>query len=605
MVDVSLGIALLFVLGIGSQWLAWRVRLPSILLLLVAGFVAGPIFGWLDPDTMLGPKLITPLVGLSVAVILFEGGLTLHLRELEGGIGGVVRNLVSIGMIVTWLAVAGSAHWIFGLPAQLSLLLGAALVISGPTVVGPLLQHIRPTGAVGSILKWEGIVIDPVGAMIATLVFEALDGHPSFGGALTAAGRTILFGSLIGTAGATFLVLMLSRGWLPDRLEIPVTLTTVLAAAVASNHLQEESGLLATTVMGVALANQRRVSIKGILHFKENLVVLLISLLFVLLAARLERDTLFSLISWRGVGFLAVVLLLIRPLAVWLSTIGGKLNWKEKVFLACMAPRGIVSAAVVPLFALNLAEGGQFPRAQEMISITFLTIIGTVAVSGLCAPWIARRLGLAQASPQGVLILGANPIGLAVAKALQDLEVRALLVDTNWSNVRAARLEGLEAAHENLLEGDPGWELDLGGIGQLLACVPNDEVNTLASIHMAELFGRRNVFQIARHGEGDEKEPHAVHGRGRTSFDAKVDYGAFRRRLAEGERMKATRLSAEFTLDDFRAEHGEEALIMFVLDERGRLEIVPADEAPEPESGDTVVALVPTKKPVLEESASH
>lgn len=604
MADKSLGLALLFMLGIGAQWIAWRVRLPSILLLLCAGFLAGPWLGWLDPDELLGARLIEPIVALSVPVILFEGGLPLHPRELRGRIGRVVRNLVSLGMVFTWFAVAGAAMWIFDLPGGLALLLGAALSISGPTVVGPMLQHMRPIGPVGAILKWEGIAIDPIGAMVATLVFRSLQGHPDLADAAARGALTVLSGGLLGLLRAGLMVVVLARGWIPDRLEIALTLTTVLAVTVASNGLQAESGLLASTVMGIALANQRHVGIKSTLRFKENLVVLLISLLFVLLAARLDRTTLLALLDWRSAAFLALVVLAIRPVAVLLSTLGSSLHWREKLFLACMSPRGIVAASVVPLFALHFAEAGERRGTEEMVSITFLTIIGTVAVSGLAAPRIARRLGLAQADPQGVLILGASSIGIAIARALKELEVRALLVDTNWSNVRAARLEGLEAVHANLLEGRPEQDLDLGGIGKPLAVVPNEEVNTLAAIEFSELFGKRNVFKLPRNHENGAGEPDAALTHRRIAFDTGADFGALRQRLESGQRMKATRITAEFGLEDFLARHGPEPLLMFVKEAHGRLLVVSAKERPKVEAGDTVVALVRPTTPKRAEGAA-
>jgi NhaP-type Na+/H+ or K+/H+ antiporter len=286
---ILLSLASIIVLGIGAEWLAWRLRLPSILLLLIFGIVVGPVTGFLNPDALFG-DLLLPVVSIAVAIILFEGGLNLRISELRQ-VGGVVRNLITIGVLVTWLIGAGAAHFLLGLNFALALLLGAILVVSGPTVIMPLLRHLRPSGQVGSILKWEGIVIDPIGAILAVLVFEAiLAGGFREAAAVTVIGllKTILIGGGIGMLGAMIMVLLLRRFWIPDFLHGAVSLTLVIAVFAGSNLLQTDSGLLAATVMGIYLANQRTVSVRHIVRFKENLRVLLISGLFILLAARLQ-----------------------------------------------------------------------------------------------------------------------------------------------------------------------------------------------------------------------------------------------------------------------------------------------------------------------------
>ncbi len=259
------GLAGIIILGIGAQWLAWRLRLPSILLLLLFGFAAGPATGFLDPDALLG-DLLPPVVSLSVAVILFEGGLSLSFTELRQ-IGTVVRNLVSVGALVTWLVTAGAAHFILDLSAALAVLLGAILVVTGPTVIVPLLRHVRPVGPVNSILKWEGILIDPIGAMLAVLVFEAI----LAGGfqeattlALTGVLNTVVIGGVNGVLGAMVLTFLLKRYWIPDFLHNAFSLMVVVGAFTASNVMQAESGLLAVIVMGMTLANQKMITVKHI-----------------------------------------------------------------------------------------------------------------------------------------------------------------------------------------------------------------------------------------------------------------------------------------------------------------------------------------------------
>ncbi|MCH6551717.1 MAG: cation:proton antiporter, partial [Planctomycetes bacterium] len=377
-----LALAAVIVLGVGAQWLAWRLRIASILLLLLVGFFAGPVSGELlgspivDPDALLG-DLLLPFVSLAVALILYEGGLTLRFAEL-GKDAGVVWRLVTLGAGLTGV-LCGLAAWaVLGLSPPLAVLLGAVLVVTGPTVIVPLLNQIRPGGRVGAILRWEGIVIDPVGAMLAVLVFEVIvlgDPQGAAGHVVEGLLRTLAVGGGFGIAAGLGLAVILRYFWVPGNLENAVSLMFVVGVYTVAHAVQPESGLLAAVVMGVTLANQRLVDVRHIVEFKENLRVLLISSLFILLAARLEINDLLD-IGWGGLLFV-VILIVIRPLAVGLSTLGCGLSWKELAFISVMAPRGIVAAAVASVFALRLAEQGH-EEASLLVPLTFLTIIGTV-----------------------------------------------------------------------------------------------------------------------------------------------------------------------------------------------------------------------------------
>jgi len=429
--SILLRLASIVILGIGAEWLAWRLRLPSILLLLIFGFIAGAATNFLNPDILLG-DLLLPLVSIAVALILFEGGLNLRLTELRKS-GGVVRNLITVGLLVTWLIGAGAAYFVLGLNLALAILLGAILVVTGPTVIMPLLRHLRLGGQTGSILKWEGVVIDPLGAILAVLVFQAV-----LAGEIQAATplivlsllKTILIGGVIGALGALLVILLLQRYWVPDFLHSMISLMVVIAAFLAANLIQIESGLLAATVMGIILANQNRVSVRHIAEFKENLRVLLISSLFILLAARLQMSDL-AAVSVGSIAFLAILILVARPASVALSTLGSKLKWRERLCLAWLAPRGIVAAAVASVFALRLSEAG-YPQAELLVSLTFIVIAGTVAIYGLSAPAVARWLKVAESNPQGVLIVGSHAWARTIAQTLQAEKYRVLLVDCNW-----------------------------------------------------------------------------------------------------------------------------------------------------------------------------
>lgn len=590
--ELLLGIAAIIVLGIGAQWLAWRVRLPSILLLLVFGFIAGPLTGWIRPDRMLGDALF-PFVSLAVAVILYEGGLSLRFSELRQ-VGAVVLRLISLGLVVTWLVAAVAAYYILRLSAEIAVLLGAILVVTGPTVIKPILRHVRPVGDVGSSLKWEGILIDPIGALLAVLVFEAIIAG-EFGRTplLIAEGLlvTMLIGTLVGLAGAGLLTILLRRYWIPDHLQNSVSLMLVVAAFAVSDILRPESGLLAVTIMGIALANQPFADVQHIVAFKEDLSVFLIAGLFILLAARLDLQEVGQL-SWGVAAFLAALVVVARPLSVFLSTLGSRLNWQERAFLAVMAPRGIVAAAVSSLFALRLIERGH-AGAEQLAPVTFATIVATVLVYGLPAAPIARWLGVAEEDPQGALLMGANDLAQEIGLALQKQGLRVLLVDTNRRNVSRASLAGLDAHHASPVADYGMEELNLDGIGRLLALTPNDEANSLAAVHFAEVFGRAEVYQLPR-GNGarpDKSDEQPLHLRGRLLFAEKATYEQLNQRLQSGARIKATQLTEKFDAEDFQTLYQEKALPLFLITRDHQLKVFTTDSRPTPAPGQIVISL--------------
>ena len=589
--DVLLAVAGIVVLGIGAQLLAARVRLPSILVLLIFGFIAGPVTGFLKPDDLFR-ELLFPLVSVSVALILYEGGLSLKLADLPK-VGGVVRNLILLGALITWAVATAAAHLIFGLEWGLATLLGAVLVVTGPTVIGPMLRHIRPAGSVGPILMWEGIVIDPIGAVLAVLVFEAIGG----GGAGTttthfalAVMKTIVLGGGFGLLAAALLTLLIHRYWIPDFLQSAVSLMLVVAAFTGANVLQHESGLLAVTVMGIALANQKYADIRHIVEFKENLRVLLISALFILLAARLQPSDLTS-VAVSGALLVAVLVLIARPLAAFIATIRSGLPRNERLFLAWMAPRGIVAAAVSSVFAIRLQAIG-YAGAEVLVPITFIVIIGTVAIYGLTSPLAAYRLGVADPNPQGLLLVGAHGWARALARLLQEKGFRILLVDSNRDHIAAARMAGLPTYSGSILAEYAMTEMRLGGIGRLLALTPNDWVNALAVQRFTSVFGRAECYQLPPQGEPAGKQALHKHLHGRWLFATGMTDAELERRFTAGATVKATPLSEEFDFAAFQSLYGESAVPLFVVTETGKLKVVTADQALEPRPGQTLISLV-------------
>ncbi len=586
-----IGLASILVLGTLAQWLAWRLRLPSILLLLLTGFVIGPVTGILNPDALLG-DLIFPIVSLSVAVIIFEGGLTLNLTELRE-VGVVVRRIISIGTLVTWVLGAAAAYYILNVQLPIAILLGAILTVSGPTVVIPLLRHVRPTARVSSTLKWEGILIDPVGATLAVLVFEAIiagEGVPDLPVAI-AAGifKALIVGVIVGLIGAGLIYFPIRRYWVPDSLHNPMTLMLVIAAFVVANLLQEEAGLLAVTVMGIALANQRNINVRNIVRFKENLVLLLLSSVFIILAARLQLSDL-SQLGPSSLLFVAVLIIIVRPLAVLASSIGSELNWRERAFVAALAPRGIVAAAVSAIFALELSHH-DFEQYEVLVPVTFLVIVGTVSVYSLSASFIANRLGIAQADPQGILFVGAHSWARRMAEALHKAGRRVLLVDSNWNNVQEARMMGLPVQFGSILSEDMLDELDLNGIGRILALTSNDEVNALADLHFMEVFDSSATFQLSANAKS-QREDMSLELHGRYTFGRNVTYSALSKMFNAGAEIRTTALTEKFNFAALKAQEKDRLIPLFLLSKDGHTDIFTVDQQLEPLPGQTVISIV-------------
>ena len=586
----AFAIALVIALGAGAQWLAWRLHLPAILPLLLAGFLVGPVLGWLRPGQAFGNGMLYPTVSLAVGLVLFEGGLTLRLSELHET-RAVIARLVSVGMVLTWLGGAAAAHWLAALSWPLALLFGALVIVTGPTVITPLLRIVRPRERVANVLKWEGIVIDVVGAMVAVLVSEAVvlgggQSTPVHTALLVA--RFLLVGAATGTAAGALLAWVLRRRALPDYLVNVTALAMLFAAFTVSNLITAESGLLAAVVMGVIVANADVPRLEALMSFKEDLSVLFVSALFVVLAANLELGTLLAELTWRSLALLLVLVLVIRPAVVFVSAARSPLNVREKLFLSGIAPRGIVAAAVSSLFAAKLQAFG-FAEAPSLPPLVFLMILGTGLLASLGARPLGVRLGVADPDPQGFLILGAHPAARAIARALAQEGIAVMLADTNWSHVAAARVEGLDAFYGSLLSDRSDDELRLAGIGRLLALTSNDEANALTALKYARDFGSANVYQLAP-GRGAAARGRLGPARGGRAIGADdVTFSRLEALFEAGAEIKRTRLTERFDLDAFKRRYGQACIPLFVT-QGDRLRVLAAGD-PAPEAGAALVAL--------------
>ena len=585
-------IAAIIVLGIAAQWLSWRLKLPAILALLVIGIVAGPVTNLLRPDEMFG-DLLFPMVSLGVALVLFEGGLTLKLSDLRGR-GAAVSNLVSWGALLNLGLIAAGSWMVAGFSIEMALLFAAVVIVTGPTVINPLLRTMRATPQVSQILRWEGILIDPVGALLAVLVFQFI---------VAGAESYLLFlesigvGVLAGVVAAVSLAYLIKRNWIPEYLLNVVALAWVVMTFAGSNYLAHESGLLAVTIMGVWLANTPGLDMSEVLSFKESLSILIISMLFIVLGARIDPADIIAT-GWSGVGVLLVVLLA-RPIVVWACTMGGAYNWRERALVSWVAPRGIVAAAVSSLFALRLQNEG-YPEADLLVAYTFLIIIVTVVVQSFTARPVARALGLTEEEPRGILIVGANPVARVIGKALLKQGFRVKLTDTTWSEIQAARMDGLDTYYGDPVSAHADRQLELDGIGRLFAMSRRPALNTLSAFKFRREFGRNRVFTLRTSEEKDESEKRRVaeNFRAPRLFGEGVTLQKLSSLVAQGAEVKATPLSETFDLAAYEKAKGKSHIPLFALDKNDNLRAFTDEHQPDVKPGWTVLSLVsPTTEP--------
>lgn len=613
--DFLLYLALVPALGVTAQWLAWRTGFPGILVLLIFGVMLGLfvqpdafLADLTDGDQTAGPNLLFPLVALSVGVIMFEGSLTLKFAELAES-GSASLRLVTIGAVLSFAGNFLAAHYILDWSWQLSALLGAILVVTGPTVIGPLLRQVRPSRRVASTLKWEGIVIDPIGAVLAVLVFDEVllqHARPEWSSVTISLTWTLLVGMALGCGGGALLTQALRRYWVPDHLHGVTALTLALLLFAISNKLAHESGLITVTALGIWLTNQKHFDMKHIIELKENLRTLLIGCLFIVLGSRVNLADI-GAIGWPGLGFVVVLVVIVRPLSAYISLLGSPLNYRERTFIAGLAPRGIVAAAVSSVFTLGMESRMdiEIPFSDQLATVTFLVIICTVAIYGMAAGPLARFLNLAEEATHGILIAGADQWVRDFAQELHNAKLPLLLVDTNYNKVAQARMNGLRAECANILNEHVRDELDLAGIGRFMAMTPNDEVNSLALRECKELFESSRLFQLTF------KSKHAAGRRGLTKnlmgrelFGEGMTYTKLQDLHSAGAVMKSTKLTNEFSFEDFKAKYGDEAVVMCAIDQEGEMKINTIDSPLVPAPGQTIVALVNTT-PIPTEHASQ
>ena len=591
--------------GLASQWVAWLLRLPGIVILIATGLVLGPVTGLFDPQTP--SEQLTELIGLGVAIILFEGGMDLKLGELKKAGRGVGR-LVFLGVPITWALTAAAAHWIVGLSWPVSLVLGAILVVTGPTVIQPILRFARLNDESASLLKWEGIANDPIGVLLAVLTFQyftiAGDG---FADTIVALGSAIAAALALGGGGGWLIGKLFLRGGVPEHLKPPVLMVLVLVVYTLSNQVQHEAGLLSVTVMGVVLGNMRMSGREDLQRFKENLTIMLVSVLFIVITARLDFDQLL-LLDAPAMVLIAAVFFLVRPVAVGLSTIGAKMRQADRILLGWVAPRGIVAAATAGLFGPAMVSAG-YEDARIMLPLVFAVIIATVLLHGLTLGPLGRRLGLAAEDDNGVLIIGASPWSLELAKSLKTLDVEVLLVDGVYRRLKPARMAGIEVYYGEILSEHAEHTLETHHLGHLLCATPNDFYNALVCNALGPEFGRHRSLQLPTAEEADKESRRlAADQRGHLAFGEDCCYDWLQERLDDGWVIHRTRISEAFSMEDATGKLGEPGtdwLLLGAVSPDGRPRLY-SDELPfEPEEDWQVLYFAPESSDASGQAAAQ
>ncbi|GAB2689752.1 cation:proton antiporter [Aliiglaciecola aliphaticivorans] len=595
MIDITAGLVLVGLLSIFCQYFAYRIKLPAILPLLLVGIIVGPGTGIINADQIFG-DLLFPVVSLSVAIILFEGALTLRFEDLRGH-GSMVRNLCTSGAVLTWCLVAVITHIVLDMSWEMAFLFGAIVTVTGPTVIVPMLRTVRPSNKLANILRWEGIIIDPIGALLAVLVYEyIISTQDALSHTLWAFSLTVSIGLGVGAVMGYLMGLALRKNLIPHYLRNTAVLTLMLGAFAGSNMIAHESGLLTVTIMGMWLANMRDVDVDDILEFKETLSVLLISGLFILLASRIQLDSILN-VGWGAIIVLLAIMFIVRPISVMVSSLKTGLNWREQAFLSWVAPRGIVAAAVSALFSLKL-EALNYAQIEILVPLVFLVIISTVVVQSLTAVHVAQWLGIRAPKPNGYLIFGGGAFCRMFAKELMDNDINVCVADTNWDAIRSARMQNIPTYFGNPMSEHASRTLDLTLFGRVLVMSPYRQLNPMVTFHFEDELGKGTVLGLSNN-EQQQRPSHQIsesYAKKLGLFADGVTYGKLASWVAKGAKIKTTQLTESFSMDDYLQEYEGNLLVLCAFDSHNKLRMLTNKKSVDPKAGWRIMSLVIPKE---------
>lgn len=581
--------ALVGVVGVGAQWLAWRFRLPGIVMMLIAGLALGPFTGIFVPSRDIG-ALTGPMISLAVAVILFEGGLTLNFKQLEDA-GPGVRRLVVIGAPLGWLLSSLALIFIAGLSWETSVVFGGVMIVTGPTVIAPLLRAAKLHNRPAQLLQWEAIVNDAVGALVGVVAFVVvmvIQQQQSVASAIWTVIWGISFAALVGFGAALLVVNVFRRSLVPEYMKVPLLFVLVLAVFAVSDAVLHESGLLAVTVMGLIIANANLPSYTEIYRFKEQATTLLLSGVFILLAANVQLETL-DLLNWRSALFIFSVILLVRPLTVLLSLAGTSIPMNERLLVAFTGPRGVVLLAISGIFAQRLVAEGVADGAV-LQPLAFVLVLTTVVLHGFTLKPLAQKLGLTSSETPGMIIVGGSSFTTGLAQALENAGVQVLVTDPNRGQLRSARAAGVQTYYGDILSESADHGVEFISYSTIFAASDNDAYNTLVTTDLAPEFGRNAIWQISRVKEDQARHalPNQLGGQGVNGGRTLAQYLEL---LADGWIFRATRLTEEYTLEDWQA--AREGAIPLAVVQDGSVRFVGRDEELTGKPGMRIVSMMP------------
>ena len=586
-------IVLIVAAGIGSQWLAAQLKLPGILVMIGAGLTLGPLTGLIDIH--LEGEELAQLIGLGVAIILFEGAMDLRVAEFRA-VGAEVRRLTLIGPPLAWLLGTLAGHYAAGLTWASSAVLGAILVVTGPTVILPLLRQARLNKTTSSLLKWEGIVNDPIGVLLAVVTFQFVTVADE--GAVTMLARTglaIAAAAVLGGVGGWAMTVLYRRGWVPPHLKAPLLMAAVLVVSWASNAVQHESGLLAVTVMGLVVGNAPLVERERILHFKESLTVVLLAMIFIVIPSTLSLDDLRAL-DWRAAAFVAAILVIVRPASIWLATLRSPMRWQDRALLGWIAPRGIVAAATAGIFGPALVARG-YSDADALLPLVFTVIVVTVLAHGLTLGPLARRWGLAASARNGLLLVGASPFSQALGAALREAGVDVLVADGSYRRLKPLRLDETPVWVGEVLSDHAEHGLDVSHLSFVLAATENDYYNALVCRAQTGDFGSAKVFQVPMQEEArHDNRRLPLQKRGHFAFDRESDFATLQGHLDQGWEIRTTALTDKFgpaALEQQLGAHGEDWMLLGAISPSGALRVHSQTHPVTPKAGWRAIVFAP------------
>src|SRR5690625_3923722 len=590
-------IMLILVLGIGSQWVSWKYRLPAIVVMSIAGLIVGPFLDVMNPEESFG-GLYNPFISIAVAIILFEGSLNLSFKELRG-LGKPVFRIATVGAVIAWTLGSLTAQYMAGLSWEVAYVIGGIFIVTGPTVILPLLRQSKLTPRPAKILNWEGIIVDPICVLLAIFAFEIITIFTTDIKDVTTLLLFFiasLFAVFLGWFCGRFIGWMFETGYIPEFLKSPAVFIIVIFSFTISDEIIHGTGLLAVTAMGMTLANMGISSLNDFRHFKENISILLISAIFIMLAASLNLETIIQIFSPNIIGYVILMMFAVRPLSIFLSTIGTGLSIQEKSLVGWIAPRGIVALTVSSYFASILKDAG-YVDAELLTTLTFGLVFFTVVAHGFSIGPMAKKLNLSLEGNPGVIIIGSNPFTTGLAMSFQKMKCSVLVVDSSWENLRYARRAGIPFYHGEILSEQTEYNLDTIPYDFIIAATDYHSYNALVCTTFMPEYGRTNVFKVSPFTQDENSLADTVaQVGGQVLFRKNISMVDLTSKVNEGYVFRQTKITPQYGYKQYREEKDDSTVFLYLIKPSGQVRFYTEDMRLMIGDGDVIVSLTPPNK---------